>query len=324
MILAGDIGGTKTHLALFEAKEERHWIVDQKFRSQDYKNLLEIVKEFVSSQKEKIVFACLGIAGPVREGKCYATNLPWIVDAEKISQGLGITNVWLINDLEANAFGIRCLLPEEFYVLNVGKEEIRSNKALISAGTGLGEAGIFWDGKQHLPFATEGGHSSFAPENELESELLYYLRKKYQHVSYERILSGPGLYNIYRFLIEMGLEKEDPAVKKQMQVKDPPRVITEMAKQKACSACQRALQLFVSIYGSEAGNLALKMLSLGGLYVGGGIAPKILQEMKEGPFFERFISKGRFTPFLKEIPVKVILNENTALLGAAQYVRERI
>lgn len=323
MILAGDIGGTKAHLALFHKEEKRTWIVDKKFKSSDYKDLQSIVNFFLQDHTENQVdYACFGVAGPVKNQKCRATNLPWVVDAHLIAKETKIPHVWLINDLEANAFGVHCLEEEELYTLNKGNV-YPGNKALISAGTGLGEAGFFWDGKKIHPFACEGGHCTFAPENDLEIELLRYLKKQYDHVSFERVLSGPGLYHIYRFIIDSNLEKESEEVHRMMQEKDPPMVITEMGMKSACSACARALECFVSIYGSEAGNLALKMLAIGGVFIGGGIAPKILNEMREGNFMKRFITKGRFTSLLLGIPVKVVLNENTALLGAAYYARER-
>lgn len=322
MILAGDIGGTKTHLALFEEGGGRNWIVGAKYPSSKYESLLNIVKHFLSEHSDvKVVRSCFGVAGPVQEGKCKATNLPWIVDANEIAKENGIEKVFLINDLEANAYGINSLKEDEFYVLNEGKEH-KGNCALIAAGTGLGEAGIYWNGKEQVPFACEGGHCSFSPENDLEIKLLRYLKKQYDHVSFERILSGPGVYNIYRFLIDEGIEVEEEEVKKAFQKEDPAKVITERGMKNMSQVCSRVLDIFVSIYGSEAANLALKMLAVGGLFIGGGIAPKILNELKEGSFMKRFIQKGRFTSLLLGIPVKVVLNENTALLGAAYYARK--
>ncbi|NGX39190.1 MAG: Glucokinase [Chlamydiae bacterium] len=323
VILGGDIGGTKTHLALFEKNEKRSWVVDAKYKSSDYENLRSIVLGFLAKYSDyEIERACFGIAGPVQDGICKATNLPWIVDAAEVSEATGIPSVSLINDLEANAYGISCLEEEEFFCLNEGKAKI-GNAALIAAGTGLGEAGMFWDGEKIHPFACEGGHCGFAPENSLEIELLIYMFKKYDHVSFERVLSGPALYDLYRFLIDEGHEKELDAVKKAFRERPPPRVITEMGMNKSCPACKRALGLFVSIYGNEAANLALKILAVGGVYLGGGIAPKILGALKEGDFMKRFVKKGRFSSLLLDIPVKVILNENTAMLGAAYYARNR-
>lgn len=322
MILAGDIGGTKTHLALFPENEPRNWVVNAKFHSAEHENLRSIVSQFLEANPDhRVEKACFGIAGPIQDRKCKATNLPWVVDADVMERDAKIPTVSLINDLEANAFGIECLNEDELFVLNPGTRH-KGNRALISAGTGLGEAGLFWDGKRHHPFACEGGHCSFAPENDLEIKLLRYLKKRYDHVSFERILSGPGLLHIYEFLIEEGLEKERDEVRSAFEGADPPKVITEMGMKSADAACMRALDTFVSIYGSEAANWALKMLAVGGMYIGGGIAPKMLNELQEGSFMKRFIQKGRFTSVLLGIPVKVILNPNTALLGAAYYARE--
>lgn len=322
MILAGDIGGTKTHLALFASNEKRIWIADKKYPSADYENLLHIVKEFLSTQSDhRVERACFGIAGPIKNGKCKATNLPWIVDSAHITKEGKIDRVFLINDLEANAYGIDCLEEDELFCLNEG-EKHSGNGALISAGTGLGEAGMFWDGKKFHPFACEGGHCSLAPEDDFEIALLQYLQKQFDHVSFERVLSGPGLYNIYRFLIDEGLEKEHSEVKQAMEKENPAKVISDWGLKEKCPACARALHHFILFYGTESGNLALKMLAISGFYIGGGIAPKILSAMGQGDFMKRFINKGRFNTLLSEIPVHVILNQNTALLGAAHYARE--
>ncbi len=319
MILAGDIGGTKTHLAFFSDKEKKKWVESEKFKSADHESLNTIVKEFLSKHPDyRVARACFGIAGPIQDRKCKATNLPWVIDADLIEQKAKIPRVFLINDLEANAFGIQCLDENEFFYLNRGKESV-GNQALISAGTGLGEAGMFWNGKSYHPFACEGGHCSFAPENDLEIRLLKFLQKEYDHVSFERVLSGPGLIHLYRFVVNEGVEKERTSI---LEEENPAKSITELGMKRADPACARALNLFVSIYGSEAANWALKMLAVGGLYIGGGIAPKILNELEGGNFMKRFIQKGRFTSLLLNIPVKVVLNEHTALLGAALYARE--
>ena len=216
--LAGDIGGTKTHLALYEeVKGKMVSVKNKKFPSQKYPNLRTIVKEFLNGEEREIPKACFGIAGPVKKGKSQATNLPWLIDAEVLRGELSIDKVSLINDLEANAFGLNLLEEDEFYTLNVGDPEAEGNKAMVSAGTGLGEAGIFFDGRRHFPFACEGGHSDFAPRNEVEDELLRYLRKKFGHVSYERVLSGPGLYNLYQFVVETKKEGEKEETLKEIQ-----------------------------------------------------------------------------------------------------------
>ncbi len=317
IFLAGDIGGTKTRLAAYTIKGKNfECIKQQKFFSKKYPNLRSILKEFLQGETWKVHRACFGIAGPVRKNTIHATNLPWIVDAKQLSSALSIETVLLINDLEAHAYGVKLLAKRDFFVLNEGDPSIEGNQAMISAGTGLGEAGLYFDGKKHHPFACEGGHGDFGPQNELEDELLKHLRVKFQHVSYERILSGPGLCNIYQFLIETKREREKADIFEKIHRGNSASLISEMGVDKTSPACMRALELFVSIYGSEAGNLALKMLALGGVFIGGGIAPKILQVIKQGSFMERFKKKGRFCELLSQIPVKVSLNDQTALLGA--------
>ncbi len=320
MILAGDVGGTKTHIALFDVSKGTKIVREQKYQSREFESLSHIVHLFLAEEKLEIESACFGIAGPVEEGVCRATNLPWVVDNRELSKDLKIPKVWLINDLEANAYGISSLQSSELYVLNKGKAR-PGNGALIAAGTGLGEAGIFWDGKKHTPFATEGGHADFAPRDGLELELWRYLHARFDHVSYERVLSGPGIYNLYRFLIDTDREKEIEEVKNRFLNEDPPLVITDSALKRRCQACLRTVTWFTSLYGGATGNLALKFLSLNGIYVGGGIAPKILDFLKEGSFMGAFCAKGRFAPLLASIPVKIVLNENTALLGAFNYAR---
>ena len=314
MILAGDIGGTNTRLALFE--KNRMVGDEKKFSSKNYLTLETIVSEFLEGKK--VEKACFGIAGPVHAGQCKATNLPWLVDSSQIRQHLQIPSVFLINDLEANAYGIQVLKKEDFFLLQKGVEQ-EGNQALIAAGTGLGEAGMIWDGKKHRPFACEGGHADFAPRNELEIELFLYLKKKYQHVSYERLLSGPGLLSLFQFLIDTKKETLSDTLREEMKKGDPIKIISEWGCKNKDEACIRALNWFISIYGAEAGNTALKFLALGGFYIGGGIAPKILEKMKQSAFCTSFQDKGRFKDLLASIPIWVILNDHAALLGAAHY-----
>ncbi|MGC1878228.1 MAG: glucokinase [Rhabdochlamydiaceae bacterium] len=322
MILAGDVGGTKVRLALFEEKGI-DFVDEQKFISREFPDFASLLNSFLSQKKgEKITCASFGIAGPVHDRKCQATNLPWVISADALEKELQIPEVHLINDLEANAWGIRCLSEREFFTINVG-EEVKGNQAIISAGTGLGEAGLYWDGQSHQPFATEGGHSDFAPVNEEQIDLLRYLKLQYGHISYERILSGSGLYSLYRFLIDTQRESEIFCITSLFGQKEPQRVITENGVNGQCPACARACRLFISIYGSEAGNLALKFLSVGGVFLGGGIAPHLLNFFKEGKFIQSFSDKGRFSSLLMKIPIKVVLNEKTALIGAARYAQEK-
>ncbi len=321
MILAGDIGGTNTRLALFDHSQEMRCMRESKFPSKEFQGLGEIVRQFLG--KDKPSYACFGIAGPVRNERCQATNLPWVVDAKQLSQELSIGRVHLLNDLEANAYGIRALKKDELLLLQAGDSSQRGNQALIAAGTGLGQAGLYWNGHEHLPFASEGGHSDFAPRNELEFELFCFLHKKFPHVSYERVVSGPGLGLIYEFLIETGRGQSSALVQEAMKQKSLGSVVSEHGRLGKDETCEKALDWFLSFYGAEAGNLALKYLALGGVYIGGGIAPHLIEKMKSGAFLSSFSDKGRFNKLLSSIPIWVIVNDQAALLGAA-YVAKRL
>ncbi len=323
MILAGDIGGTHTRLALFEGTKELKVAAQEIFSSREHADLLPIVQKFLGMHPASIAHACFGIAGPVRNGKCQATNLPWIVDSGNLSRSLQLKSVHLINDLEANGWGIRVLKQEDLFLLHEGNPTQKGNIALIAAGTGLGEAGLYWDGEEHHPFACEGGHVDFGPRNAMEIELLVYLNKIYSsHVSYERVVSGPGLKNIYEFLIKTNRETESQELKEEMKRRDLAQLISEWGRSGRDAGCARALDWFLSLYGAEAGNLALKFMARGGVYIGGGIAPHLLDKLKEGGFMEGFLDKGRFRSLLETISVRVILNDLTALLGAAEYARQ--
>jgi glucokinase len=319
MILAGDIGGTNTRLALFIwERGQFRAVAEAAFPSREHASLDEIVVKFVSSQRLPVERAAFGIAGPIKNGRCEATNLAWVVDGRELAGELNIENVVLINDLEANAYGIALLESKDFVVLNQGASDAQGNAAIISAGTGLGEAGLFWDGQRHRPFACEGGHADLAPRNELEMDLLRYLLTKFQRVSYERTVSGPGLVNIYDFLRSTGRGQESPRIAEEMRQQNPAAVISKEAMDGTCPLAVQALDLFVSLYGAEAGNLALKIMSTGGMFVGGGIAPRILPKLTGPLFIEAFTAKGRMSPLLKAMPVRIILNDKTALLGAAR------
>jgi glucokinase len=308
MILAGDIGGTNTRLALFDADGGgmRHLST---YESAAHGGLDEIVLAFLDTHPVGPTSACFGIAGPVEAGVCTATNLAWNVDATLLAGRLDIRAVRLINDLEANGYGIAALEAADFEVLNPGDPEAVGNAAVISAGTGLGEAGMYWDGERHRPFACEGGHVDFAPRTPLEVGLHEYLVETFQHASYERVCSGMGLTNIYSYL---GGPETEPAV------------ISEAALDGSDERAVTALDVMVSIYGAAAGNLALKMMAVGGIYVGGGIAPKILPKLRDGTFMRAFVDKGRFASLLERVPVRVVLNDKTALLGAARCGAEAI
>jgi len=321
MILAGDIGGTKTTVALFE--RDLALVVEKTFHSREHAGLGEIVRGFVAENRQPVERACFGVAGPVREGRCKTTNLPWVVDARDLAADLGLRSVGLINDLEASAWGLAALKPEDLVVLSEGAPGARGNAALIAAGTGLGEAGLFWDGARHRPFACEGGHATFGPRNALEADLARYLIERFEHASWERVLSGSGLESIYLFLRDSGRGEEAGWLAERMRGADPAAVISQAALEETDPLCVQTLDLFVSLYGAEAGNLALKMMATGGVYVGGGIAPKIAQKMKGAAFLDGFYAKGRMRPLLESMPVRIILNERTALLGAARYAALR-
>lgn len=323
MILAGDIGGTKTLLALFSCEGERIVPIDERsFPSQRYADLEEAIDAFLKDRKVSPHRACFGVAGPVAHGRCETTNLPWVVDAQRISRRFEIPSVVLLNDLEATAYGTLVLTENECRILNPGHANPQGNRAVIAAGTGLGESILFWDGVRHRPSASEGGHSDFAPRNPLEIEFLEYLLKRYPHVSYERILSGPGLLNIYHFLKDTDRGKEPPWLAERLARENPDAVISELALSGTAALCVKALDLFVSVYGAETGNLALKAQATGGIYVAGGIAPKILDRLLDGTFMKAFVDKGRFSSWLSRIPVRVILNEKAALVGAARYAHQ--
>jgi glucokinase len=331
MILAGDIGGTKTHLALFDWTTERGALLrEQTFSSADYKALEEIVEEFLEPPKQeaggpesgpgpspKIDTACFGVAGTVYGNRCQATNLPWIIDGTELGVRFKIPRVRLLNDLEATAHGLLVLRPDEIEVLNTGvPPPTKSTIALIAAGTGLGEAILFWDGHQYRPMPSEGGHCSFAPTSDQEIELLRYLRAQYTHVSYERVVSGMGLNNIYEFLRDT--KKNEPTwLAEKIKTGDPAAIIAEAGLRGQAEIAVQALDMFATIYGAEAGNLALKALALSGLYVGGGVAPKLIAKLKDGMFMKAFSDKGRYKKLLSSIPVRVIMNPKAALLGAA-------
>lgn len=320
VILAGDIGGTKTNLALFEGdpREPRSL---ERYESSDYPSLEAIVEAYLAKHGAQVDEACFGIAGPVRDGRVEKVNLAWAVDSGSLAALLGLPRVSLLNDLEANAWGIRVLGPDDFAVVHEGDPDAAGNQAVIAAGTGLGEAGLYWDGERHHVFASEGGHCDFAPRTELQVELYRYLAAKLRHVSYERVCSGMGLVNIYGFLSSRRSEPEPDWLREELATGDPAAAISKAALEGRDRTCVQALDLMVEIYGAEAGNLALKLMATGGVFVGGGIAPKILPKLLDGRFEQQFLGKGRFTSLLERVPVRVVLNERTALLGAAVYAQ---
>lgn len=325
MILGGDIGGTKTNIAFFEPQGSQLVLkIIEKYPSSKHNSLDEIVLDFIQKHSLKVQTACFGIAGAIHNERVKTTNLPWEVNAESLSKALSGVDVHLINDLEANAWGIDALKEDELVLLHSPKQIIQGNRALISAGTGLGEAGLYFnDGKYH-PFASEGGHADFAPRNDKEIALYKYLAKPFGHVSYERVLSGNGLYNIYQFLNDYNKRSSSKEISEKFKNDDPAKVISEYALEHKDATCEEALDMMVSFYGSEAGNMALRFMAYGGVYLGGGIAPKILTKLQSPLFLEAFLSKGRFRSLLESIPINVILNDKTALIGAAYCAQSRI
>ncbi len=320
MILAGDIGGTNARLAFFDVEDGRFNLVSATiFPSREYSGLDQIVSEFLQTSDANPDRACFGIAGPVRNGRVETSNLPWIVESHSLANELKLKKVFLINDLEANAWGIVDLDVKDAVPLNQVKGNPQGNQAVIAAGTGLGEAGMYWNGTQHEVFATEGGHTDFAPRNELEVDLFRYLNTQYGHVSYERILSGPGMVNVFHFLRDTGRGAEPKWLTDEMRHSDPAAAISQAAMGGKCALCEQAVDIFVSVYAAEAGNLALKTMATGGVYLGGGIAPKMLSKMSGPLFMHAFAAKGRMQPLLEAIPVRVITNDKIALLGAARY-----
>ncbi len=318
-IVAGDIGGTSTRLGWFDLDGATLKVLaEARFFSREFGSLVDIVTQFTREQGVTAERACFGVAGPVRGGRVETPNLPWTVAAADLASSLHLPSVLLVNDLEANAHGISLLGADDLYLLNEGVMDSAGNIAVISAGTGLGEALAFREGQGYRPVACEAGHADFAPRNELETQLLLHLRGEYGRVSYERVLSGPGLCNIYRFFRDFRRMPENPDVAREMLSGDPSAVISRAALAGRCPLCRHSLDLFVSLYGAEAGNAALRYLATGGIYVGGGIAPKIIQALKGPAFMTSFTAKGRLTPLLESIPVKVILNDRAALLGAAR------
>ena len=310
MILAGDIGGTKVNLALFD---EATRITEKRYESQNFSGIEKILDDFLKGNESKVEKACFGVAGPISNGECRLTNLSWQVEVERLKKYLGIDAVWLINDLAATACSIPFLSPEDFTVIQAGAPVSEGRISVVSAGTGLGQAFLIPERNgKYIVMDSEGGHCDFSPRSSVEAELLFFLQKKYSRVSIERVLSGPGLLDIYEFLKSATSEEE-------AELFDSPAHIVEKAVAKTSPNCEKTLKLFVSLYGALAGNLALQYLSTGGVYLGGGIAPKVVPLLKEGDFMDAFLAKGRFKNVLSQIPVKVVMDETAPLLGAAQY-----
>jgi glucokinase len=323
MILAGDIGGTKTVIARYEESGNGlRQLHSATYHSRDFKSLETILAAYLKDSPGRAPrAACFDVAGPVFDGKCHTTNLPWELDERALARAVGTPRAKLLNDLEATGYGILQLPAEELCVLNPGSRPgRRGNVAVVAAGTGLGEAILYWDGQRHRPIASEGGHVDFAPRTDQEIDLLRYLRTTIGgRVSVERVLSGPGFHHIYCFLRDSGHAAESPQLAALFRTEDPNPTITRLGLAGEDPLCVATLQLFSTLYGSEAGNLALKCLAVGGVFVGGGIAPKVLPVLQDGSFLRAFTDKGRFTDFMKSLEVSVSLNQEAALIGAAYY-----
>lgn len=328
VVLAGDVGGTKSNLGLFEVEAGLPRLLrSAKYPSPDYPDLAPMLVEFLGADASRVRAACFGVPGPVIENRTSTTNLAWELDGAKLASVIGGHALVLINDLVATAEGIPLLTEEELAILHRGVPGTAGsgNLALIAAGTGLGMALMPRVGGSWVAVPSEGGHMDFAPQSEEEIGLLVHLQERFGgHVSVERVVSGPGLFNIYGYLRDRARLPENPRVRQALESgEDPSKVIGEAAlaedPEKACGLCSRAVSLFVSVYGAAAGNLALVGTATGGLYLGGGIAPKLLPRLLDGHFLRAFFDKGRFRDFLEAVPVRVILNDRAALLGAARH-----
>lgn len=317
-VLAADIGGTKTNIGQFVIEDGQIFLIAQSsYPSQQFSSFVDIAEDFLKG-KERPDRISIGIAGPVIGGKASTTNLDWEVDREVLIRELQVKDIFILNDLEANAYGIAALKEEELDRLYAGRKEIEGNAAIIAPGTGLGEAALFWDGTSFHPFATEGGHADFGPRNDLDLELFRYLRRKFGHVSWERVVSGPGILNIFTFLrIDKGWEVPDD-LREAINAGDPPAVISAYA-QKGYPICEETIRLFIKYLAQESANFCLKVKAVGGLFIGGGIIPKIHDELRKEAFLNHFFQAGRLRNLVEAIPVSIIMNSTAPLLGAAYY-----
>jgi glucokinase len=325
LYLAGDIGGTKTRLALYSPKIGPHKpFVDKTYLSNDFPSLESIVQEFLVDRSEKILSASLGVAGPVIQGRSRITNLRWVIDAKKISQEIDNAPVDLLNDMQSIAFAIPNLKSTDLEQLVPGDPDPQGTIGIVAPGTGLGEGFLVWIGNSYKPFPSEGGHASFGPETSEQLQLLNFLLPRFGHVSFERVCSGIGIINLYTFLKEgVGLEEPEWLRQQLMKEEDLTPVIVQNGLNRRAEICMRALDLFTSILGSEAGNLALKVLATGGIYLGGGLPPRIMPILRQSTFQQSFTSKGRFSTMLTKVPVYVILHPQAGLFGAACHAQSK-
>ncbi len=322
-VLVGDIGGTKTVLAVAELDGDAVALSrSARYPSRDFDGLAAIVRRYLDESRSAVDVGSFAVAGPVVAGRSKTTNLPWSLDAGTLADALGFRRAHLLNDLEAVAWGVAALGPDDLADLQPGASDAIGNACVVAAGTGLGEAGLYWDGSRHHAFATEGGHTDFAPADELEFALLNHLRQQFGRVSWERVVSGMGIGNLYEFLAAWHKIKHPPAVAEALAgAGDVAAAVAETAAA-GCPVCTETMGLFARLYGREAGNLALKVMALGGVYLGGGIAPKNLDLLRSGDFLAGFVDKGRMRALMERMPVRVILNQQAPLLGAARFAAQ--
>ncbi|HTQ28489.1 MAG TPA: glucokinase [Puia sp.] len=320
-VLAGDVGGTKTNLAMFTATAAIIDLVrEATYPSSKYPSCIDILLDFIKVNPGiKPGRICLGVAGPVLQGKVEITNLGWDLDSEDIRKSTGVTDVVLINDLEATAYGLAALEEDDFITIHQGPDRYAGNIAIIAPGTGLGEAGLFWDGECYHPFPTEGGHTDFGPRTEQDIELLHYLQGKYEIVSWEKVIAGPGIADIYDFLCDVKKRKRAEWLQQKLAEEDPSAVISQSALDEKDPVCEETMQLFIRYLARECSNLVLKIKATGGLYLGGGIPPKISSLLQQNVFYDNFLDNDRMQHLVKKITVKIILNSKAALLGAGWF-----
>ena len=321
LVLAGDVGATKTNLALFKMNGNgAEALKEGNYKSQQYKSFTEITDDFLKGQADPEA-CCIGVAGPVFDGKVKLTNLSWKMDSSEIAKHIKLENVYLINDLEATAYGLAMLTDKDTVVIHKGSDMASGNAAIIAPGTGLGEAGLYFDEKLYHPFATEGGHTDFASRDKTDFELYEYLQNKFGHVSYERVICGPGILNIYQFLKEEKKLEEPGWLSNEINKGDAAAVISKHIEQSIL--CDETMRLFIRFLANESANLSLKMKATGGLFIGGGIAPQLIPLFEKYQFNNSFLDSGRMNHLLEKVTVRIILNPKTALLGAAYYGASR-
>jgi glucokinase len=320
-ILAGDVGGTKTNLAYYRISEKNFELLKEgSYPSANYTNLDDILEQFIVENKlPKPHRICAGVAGPILHGKAEITNLSWVIEIATIQKRMGINDVFLLNDLEATAYGLAALTRNDLIRLHEGDESIKGNIAIIAPGTGLGEAGMYWDGKAYHPFPTEGGHCDFAPRTDLDIELFLFLKKKYGIVSWEKTVAGPGIHDMYLFLRQKRNITEPAWLTEALNQGDPSAVISVSAINEKDLVCSETMDLFVRYLARESANLVLKMKATGGLFLGGGIPPKIAYLLQKETFYTEYIDCDRMQHLLEPVPIYIISNDKTAMLGAAWF-----